>query len=453
MTPEDIRDTHEFASSPAGSGETSYSPNKIKVIGVGGGGNNAINYMYNLGVRNVTFIVANTDNQALRNSPVPTKVLLGPNTLRGRGAGNVPDRARQAAEESAQEIDQLFDDDTDMVFITAGMGGGTGTGASPVVARIARERGLLTIGIVTIPFLFEGPKKILKALDGAKELGQFVDALLIINNDRISEIYKDFEFMNAFGKADDILAQAAISISEIVTCDGYMNLDFNDVDNTLRDGHTAIISTGYGEGEHRVTKAIEDAINSPLLRNTDIMSSRKLLFNLYYSRNADQKFLMEETNEITKFISSIDPEVDVIWGVAFDDTLGNKVKFTILAAGFDLTISEGAGGKTVAPHESGVVVRGDKEAKELADRDRLQAEYGSKVDKMNQTREELRYFILQPEQLDNDQVIEALESYPAYNRDKKVVNKFKNEANAPVTSTIPQAQVKEDTTTIAFDDL
>lgn len=452
MTSEDIRSTHEFDNAPMAS-ENSYSPNKIKVIGVGGGGNNAINYMYNLGVRNVTFIVANTDNQALRNSPVPTKVLLGPNTLRGRGAGNVPERAKKAAEESAQEIDQLFDDDTDMVFITAGMGGGTGTGASPVVARIARERGLLTIGIVTIPFLFEGPKKILKALDGAKELGEYVDALLIINNDRISEIYKDFEFMNAFGKADDILAQAAISISEIVTCDGYMNLDFNDVDNTLRDGHTAIISTGYGEGEHRVTKAIEDAINSPLLRNTDIMTSRKLLFNLYYSRNADQKFLMEETNEITKFISSIDPEVDVIWGVAFDDTLGNKVKFTILAAGFDLTISEGEKGTMVTPHKNGVKVTSDKDATEIANHARLTQEYGTKVDDMRRIKEEQRYIILQPDQLDNDQIIEVLATTPAYNRDKNIVNNLRKEATTPPPTIVPQAQVKEDTNTVAFNDL
>ncbi len=453
MTSDDIRSTHEFAASPSdNSGNSSYSPSKIKVIGVGGGGNNAINYMYNLGVRNVTFIVANTDNQALRNSPVPTKVLLGPKTLKGRGAGNDPDKAYAAAEESAPQIDELFDEDTDMVFITAGMGGGTGTGASPVVARIAKERGLLTIGIVTIPFLFEGQKKILKALEGAENLSQYVDALLVINNERISEIYRDLNFMNAFGKADDVLSMAAMSISEIVTCNGHINLDFNDVDNTLRDGGTAIISTGYGEGENRVTKAIQDAINSPLLRNTDIFSSRKLLFNLYFSPKAEQEFRMEETQEITQFINNIDQNVDIIWGVAFDESLGNKVKFTVLAAGFELTISEdGENRRVITPGDNNSRVV-DKDDQARVTEKTLTQEYGDKYTKLQQEKNEQRFIILQPDQLDNDQIIEALEKYPAYNRDPNTVKNIKKEASAPLPST-PKPPVAQDTNTVAFDDI
>ncbi len=261
--------------------------NIIMVIGVGGGGNNAINHMYKQGIKNVTFVVCNTDRQALNNSPVPTKLLIGPNTTHGLGAGNNPEVAKESAEESCNAINDLFNNDLKMVFITAGMGGGTGTGAAPVIARIAKERGLLTIGIVTIPFLFEGEKKILKALDGADEMSKFVDALLVINNERITEIYSDYDFMNAFGKADDTLATAARSISDLITCHGYMNLDFNDVDTTLRNGGAAIISSGYGEGDHRVTKAIEDALNSPLLKNRDVLGSKKLLFNIYFSPEAD----------------------------------------------------------------------------------------------------------------------------------------------------------------------
>ncbi|MEE0978596.1 MAG: cell division protein FtsZ, partial [Muribaculaceae bacterium] len=253
----------------------------IKVIGVGGGGNNAINHMYSQGVDSVSFVVCNTDKQALNHSAVPTRILIGPNTTFGRGAGNKPELARLAAEESADEINRLFDDETKMVFITAGMGGGTGTGAAPVVARIARERGLLTIGIVTIPFLFEGESKILKALKGADEMAKYVDALLIINNERLTEIYRDLNFINAFAKADDTLTTAARSISELISVNGHINLDFNDVDTTLRNGGAAIISTGYAEGENRVTNAINDALNSPLLKDNDIKTSKHLLFNIY----------------------------------------------------------------------------------------------------------------------------------------------------------------------------
>ncbi len=438
----DIHVNNEYSYSDA---PTSYPPQKIKVIGVGGGGNNAINHMYNMGARNVSFIVANTDRQALENSPVPTKVLLGPNITRGRGAGNNPERARQAAEESADDINDLFDDDTDMVFITAGMGGGTGTGASPVIARIARERGLLTIGIVTIPFLFEGSRKIIKALEGAKEMGKFVDALLMINNERLGEIYRDCDFLNAFGKADDILSMAAMSISEIVTCDGYINLDFNDVDNTLRDGGTAIISTGYGEGENRVTKAIEDALHSPLLKNTDIYGSKKLLFNLYFSRDAEDAFKIEETAQITSFISNIDSDVDVIWGVAFDESLGNRVKFTILAAGFEATLTDEKSEKNQSGDRIHEPVRKpevkDAKAEKTKD-DQLSDIYGAdKINQLRQTQAQARCSVLKPGQFDD-------ENYMADINDKTALERNRvQSASANRNTGIPQQPSQRQTPT------
>ncbi|MDE7151989.1 MAG: cell division protein FtsZ, partial [Candidatus Amulumruptor sp.] len=318
------------------SDKTYHNNCKIKVIGVGGGGNNAVNHMYLQDIKNVSFVVCNTDRQALRVSPVPVKVQIGD----GLGAGNKPEKARDAAERDIDKIRELFDEDTKMVFVTAGMGGGTGTGAAPIVAREAKELGILTVGIVTIPFLFEGERKILKALDGVDEMAKHVDALLVINNERLTEIYGDLDFMNAFGKAADTLSTAASSISELITKDGYMNLDFEDVDTTLRDGGAAIISSGYGEGDGRVTLAIKDALNSPLLKNRDIFTSKRLLFHIYYSRTAQNSFKMSEAQEITDFVSGINPDVDVIWGLAFDDTLGEKVRITILAAGFEVTIRE-----------------------------------------------------------------------------------------------------------------
>ena len=260
--------------------DTKKQPTIIKVVGVGGGGNNAINHMYMQNIEGGSFVVLNTDKQQLNESPVPNRLLIGPNTTKGLGAGNKPEIGKQAAEESCEDILNLFEDETKMVFVTAGMGGGTGTGAAPVVARLAHERGVLTVGIVTIPFLFEGTKKILKALDGAEEMGKYVDALLIINNQRLIDIYPDLDFNNAFGKADDTLSTAARSISELITAEGKINLDFNDVNTTLRNGGVAIISSGYGEGEHRVTKAIEDALESPLLKNRDVYGARKILMNV-----------------------------------------------------------------------------------------------------------------------------------------------------------------------------
>lgn len=400
----------------------------IKVIGVGGGGSNAISHMFRQGVEHVMFVVCNTDRQALKNSPVPTKVLIG----NGLGAGNKPKVAEEAAEKDIEKIRALFQDNTKMVFITAGMGGGTGTGAAPIVAREAKARGLLTIGIVTIPFIFEGDKKINKALDGVDEMSKYVDALLVINNQRLVEIYGDLDFINAFAKADDTLSTAAQSISELITADGYMNLDFHDVDTTLRNGGAAIISTGFGEGENRVTMAIQDALQSPLLKNRDIYTSKKLLFNLYINPKAEQKFTMNEMRDFDEFVSGIS-DVDVIWGVAYDESLGDRVKVTILASGFDITIRDEeknmkSGGQNASrgrqqpftPKSTGAVPPAA---------DRIAREYG-------ETR--TAYIVLTPQQMDDDAVIEVLEKSPAYNRDRKILDNISSK-QTPSAALTPQS--------------
>ena len=401
----------------------------IKVMGVGGGGNNAINHMYMQNIEGVSFVVLNTDRQQLNQSPVPNRVLLGPNTTHGLGAGNVPDVARRAAEESEGEIAALFDDETKMVFITAGMGGGTGTGAAPVVARIAHEKGVLTIGIVTIPFLFEGTKKILKAIAGADEMGKYVDALLVINNQRLTEIYKDLDFTNAFGKADDTLTIAARSISDLITVEGKINLDFNDVNTTLRNGGAAIISSGYGTGERRVTKAIGDALESPLLKNRDVYGSQKILMNFYYNPNSESPLRMEEMNEIQEFMANFDEAVDVIWGMAFDTSLEDQIKVTVLASGFDVSL-----GGDIDPTQNQFTptkraVAAVEPAASAAKR--LEEEYGVQAINdfaLNQNR--ARYFVLTPDQMDDDDVIDLLEKTPTYGRKQDFRNQIKERQQA-----------------------
>ena len=425
------------------------APSLIKVIGIGGGGNNAVNHMYEQNINGVSFVVMNTDRQALNNSQVPNRVLIGPNTTFGLGAGNKPELAKEAAEESENEIAALFDDETKMVFITAGMGGGTGTGAAPVVARIAHDKGVLTIGIVTIPFLFEGKKKIIKALSGADEMQKYVDALLIINNERLSEIYPDLNFMNAFGKADDTLSIAARSISDLITVDGYINLDFNDVNTTLRNGGVAIISSGYGEGEHRVTKAIEDALNSPLLKNRDVYGSQKILMNFYFSSKAQNEFKMSEIDEMRRFMTQFTHEVDVIWGVAYDDSLGEKVKMTMLAAGFNVSLDAEA-----------AEAEGDKksETKASTPASRIEQEYGEKFNELDIDRAKAQYIVLRPEDIDNDEIVDLLEKNPAFKRDQQVKNVFRELQSAPAKPSpakpaSPIAKKKGSTTgTISFGD-
>ena len=270
----------------------------IKVIGVGGGGGNAVNHMYKEGIHDVAFVVCNTDSKALEQSPVPVKLQLG---HEGLGAGNRPQKAREATEESLAEVQAMLNDGTKMVFITAGMGGGTGTGAAPLIAKVAKDMDILTVGIVTIPFRWEGDKKIDQALDGVEEISKNVDALLVINNERLSEIYSELSLDDAFDRADDTLSIAAKSIAEIITMRGKVNLDFNDVKTVLKDGGVAIMSTGYGEGENRVTAAIQNAQHSPLLNNNDIFKSKKVLLNIAYS--SKKKLMMIEMAVVQEFMN------------------------------------------------------------------------------------------------------------------------------------------------------
>lgn len=303
----------------------------IKVIGVGGGGGNAVNHMYRQGITDVTFVVCNTDNQALVNSPIPTKIQLG----EGLGAGGKPEVARLAAEDAILEIQHLLKDNTKMVFITAGMGGGTGTGASPIVAKAAHDMDILTVGIVTIPFAFEGKMKIRQALEGVAALSEHVDAILVINNEKLKEIYPDLELSNAFAKADDVLTNAAKAIAEIITVGGYINTDFADVYSILKDGNVAIMNTGFASGENRITKAIENALNSPLLNSSDVSGASKILLSLYCSTT--NQIRMEEVDQIHEFMSKVGEEVQVIWGATFDDSLKENVKITLIATGFEVS--------------------------------------------------------------------------------------------------------------------
>ena len=303
----------------------------IKVMGIGGGGCNAVNYMYQKGIKDVSFLVCNTDRAALGKSSVPAKLQLGT----GLGAGGEPTKAQQYAEESRDRIHDALDDGTKMLFITAGMGGGTGTGASAVVAEIAQEMGILTVGIVTIPFAFEGAIKIRKAMTGVARLAKHVDALLIINNEKLKQIYPDLEFLNAFSKSDDVVCNAAKSIAEIITIPGYINTDFADVYNTLKNGNMAIMNVGEASGENRITEAINDALNSPLINTNDVHGAKRVLMQFYFSNS--QAIKMNEIDQIKHFIEEVGDEVEVQWGATIDDSLGETVRVTIIATGYDVT--------------------------------------------------------------------------------------------------------------------
>jgi len=390
----------------------------IKVIGVGGGGGNAVNHMYREGIHDVTFVVCNTDNQALNDSPVPVHLQLG---KEGLGAGNKPEKARAAAEESIDDIRQMLNDGTRMAFITAGMGGGTGTGAAPVIARISKEMGILTVGIVTIPFRFEGPRKIDQALDGVEEMAKHVDALLVINNERLRKIYPNIPFLQAFGKADDTLTVAAKSIAEIITVHGIMNLDFNDVKTVLENGGVAIMSTGYGEGEERVKKAIDDALNSPLLNDNDIFNSKKILLNISFSDQKDDKdhFMMDEINYVHEFLNKFG-DYEIKWGVAVDPELGKRVKVTILATGFGIGNIDGiAEREAIRTREdmNRINERQQEEAKKATRRGKY---YGEDIAD-NTYRRRPNIYIFRTEDLDNDDIISAVEQTPTYNRSREVL--------------------------------
>lgn len=316
----------------------------IKVMGVGGGGCNAVNYLYAQGVKDITFLVCNTDKQSLERSSVPAKLQLGP----GLGAGGRPEVAQEYAELNRERIKEALDDGTKMLFLTAGMGGGTGTGASSVVASVAREMGVLTVGIVTIPFAFEGPKKIKKAMIGVAQLAEQVDAILVINNEKLRQIYPDLNMLNAFSKSDDVVANAARAIAEIITVPGYINTDFADVYNTLKNGNVAIMSVGVANGENRITQAIHDALHSPLV-NSDVRGATRLLLQIYTTK--ENALIMSEIDQIHAFVSEIGEDVEVQWGASIDETLEENVRVTIIATGFEVSnipgLDDVVGKKTV----------------------------------------------------------------------------------------------------------
>lgn len=398
----------------------------IKVIGVGGGGSNAVNHMYNEGIHDVTFVVCNTDNKALQDSPVPEKIQLG---SEGLGAGNRPDKARKATEESIEAIKSMLSDGTKMAFITAGMGGGTGTGAAPLIAKTAKDMGILTVGIVTIPFRWEGNKKIDQALDGVEEMNKNVDALLVINNERLREIYQDFTVIKAFAKADDTLCNAARSIAEIITMHGIINLDFNDVSTVLKDGGVAIMSTGYGSGENRVTKGINDALNSPLLNNNDIYRATKILLRLSVPDEAGEgnsALMMDEMNEVHEFMAKVKREdVETKWGLSVDPSLTDQVKITILATGFGVEDidSDELNSRLLARDKEQQQRDAEKAEQEAERAHRRETIYGP--DKNHSTiRRPLYSYIFKEEDLDNEDVISMVETSPTYKRSKETLRQL-----------------------------
>lgn len=396
------------------------APRIIKVIGVGGGGSNAVENMYEKGIHNVSFAICNTDRQALFHSNIPVKVQLGESTTEGLGAGNDPNVARLAAEESRESIKQLFEDGTKMAFITAGMGGGTGTGAAPVVAEIAKSMNILTIGIVTIPFRFEMGKKIKQALRGVAEIAKHVDALLVINNERLLDIYPKLDIEEGFRKVDEVLTTATKSIAEIITARGKINLDFRDVKKVLKNGGVAIMSYGIESGENRLDKAFRKAMHSPLLNNNDIYKSKKLLFNIYY--NPNEPMLVEEINAVNHFMEQFEYEnIEVIWGLSKDCELNKgEVKVTVLATGFGMNNIPGMEPLIEAQKEEEERISQEERRAREAEEKRL-----SEMEK-NFYKEEYKMFIFENDEMNDEELISAIDNSPTYKRTVQELDTFKS---------------------------
>ena len=339
----------------------------IKVLGVGGGGSNAVNHMYRYGIKGVDFIVANTDIQALANSPVKTKVQLGKTLTQGLGAGNQPERGRESAIENIEDIKAVLGANTKMVFITAGMGGGTGTGGAPVIAEAAKEMGILTVGIVTIPFRYEGKKRIQSAIEGITKMERHVDALLVINNEKIREIYGNLGGREALGKADEVLTVAAKGIAEIITIEGHINVDFADVKTVMKESGIALMGTGEASGEDRAENAIEEALNSPLLDNTDIRGAKNLLLNIVSGK---EEATLDEISYINEYVqNTAGNNADLIWGSNVDEKMGDKIAVTVIAAGF-------------GTHDIPEIYSNEK-LKEEENTEKTIVEIGNKVEKQN----------------------------------------------------------------------
>ena len=387
----------------------------IKVIGVGGGGGNAVGNMYRERIEGVRFLVCNTDAKALQDSPVPDHMQLG----EGLGAGGRPEVGKRLAETHLSKIQEAFDDNIKMVFITAGMGGGTGTGAAPIVAREAMKRDILTIGIVTIPFKFEGNKKIDQALDGVEAMSKEVDALLVVNNERLKEIYSDYSVAEAFRKADDTLTKAVRSIVETINMHGTQNLDFHDVDTCLRGGGVAIMSSGFGRGDGRMTKAFQDALESPLLNDREVKRSRSLRVAFFYPPEATgNSLMMDEMQEVDSFMEGFLRDVDTKWGMAEDPNLTDEVKVTILASGFRLDPEE------EEEAQEGTISLEEMEHERALDERRRQA-YGDTQKRQRYN----RIFLFSSEDLENEKLLEAVDALPVYKRTENDIRHFRSIAN------------------------
>ena len=393
-------------------------PRIIKVVGVGGGGSNAVHNMYRKGIHNVSFAVCNTDMQAMQNSPIPKKVQLGVEITEGLGAGNDPEVARRAAEESREEITRLFNDGTKMAFITAGMGGGTGTGAAPVVAEIAKSLGILTVGIVTIPFKFEMTGKIKQALRGVIEISKHVDALLVINNQRLIDMYPKLEVTEGFHLVDNVLTTATKSIAEIITARGTINLDFRDVRKILKNGGVAIMSYGIEKGEKRVSRAFQSALHSPLLNDNDIYKSKKILFNIY--ENPNTPIRIEEMAEVEAFMAKFqEDDIELIWGYSKDHNLEEgSVKVTVLATGF---------GMKDIPGMEPVIKEEEKANEAITHAEQMQREKENReLEKMVGVfyKSEYKTYIFKGDEMYNEEFIEALDNSPTYKRSTMELEKI-----------------------------
>jgi cell division protein FtsZ len=411
-------------------------PNIIKVIGVGGGGGNAVNYMFKQGIKGVDFVVCNTDAQSLHSSPVPIKVKLGNRKL---GAGSKPEVGRQAATESVEEIKKALVGDTEMLFITAGMGGGTGTGAAPIIAQVAKEMGILTVGIVTIPFEWEGKKRLDLAEAGIKELKQYVDTLIVISNNKLREVYGNLSLTQAFSKADDILKTAAKGIAELITVPGYVNVDFEDVKTVMTDNESgkAIMSSAQAEGEDRATKAVQEALSSPLLDDNDIAGASDILLHII---TGEKELMMDEVEEITTFIQSqAGNGANLIWGNGSDESLGEALSVTIIATGFDKKKV------TILPEPKSPIIKHDIDEPKSTTPEPVETE----------TKEEITEPVLiKKEEKEKDEIIFSppVDETPATEEKRKVHDLFENKtpeketpAPAPVSTSTEEVPVSDNT--------
>ena len=401
----------------------------IKVIGIGGGGVNSVNHMYECGIHGVNFAVCNTDKQSFNGVNVPVRVTLG----NGLGAGGKPEMGKTEFNKSSDEVEKLLDDGTKMVFIAAGMGGGTGSGAGPLLAKMAKDKGILTVGIVTIPFKFEMIPRIIKALDAVEEMRQNVDALIVINNERLKTFYPDFVMEEAFKKPNEVLAMAVKSIAEIITVKGVINRDFNDITSTMKNGGVALVSYGFGRGENRLDYAIQEALNSPLLSNNDIYNAKRVLF--YISCRKDSNFKVEElTKSIDNFMARFDNHIEMNWGYGMDESLEpeQEVKFTIIATGFGVDVVPGIKEQM---DENRLLMLQNESEERLKAENRVKEFYGENINtvvKVNRVSQS-SIIVLSVDEMDDDEVITFMENYPTYNRNSKDIAKVRKPFKPSVT--------------------